>query len=101
MLRITTERRNALWVVKLEGRLQGEWVGEVRRSWQGLLDVAAPASIRVELADVQFVDAAGKGLLEEMHSEGVGLTGRGCLARAICEEIVAGPAVNRRRGSTS
>ncbi len=48
-------------IVKLAGGLQGEWVGELRRCWQGIREVAAPASIRVELADIQFIDAAGEG----------------------------------------
>jgi hypothetical protein len=98
MLRITVEQRDATWVMKLEGRLQGEWVGELRRSWRGIRDVAAPASIRVELADIQFMDAAGKVLLKEMHREGVEITGRGFLASAICEEVT-GSADNSRNAS--
>jgi hypothetical protein len=95
MLRITAEKRGALCVLKLEGRLQGEWVGELRRSWRAARDLAPPLRIRVELADVQFMDAAGRALLEEMHREGVDITGRGVLARAICEEIATGPAAAR------
>src|SRR2546422_612532 len=71
MLRITAEQRDALWVLKLEGRLQGAWVGELRNSWRRIRDVTPGAPIRVELADVQFMDTAGKVLLAEMHHAGV------------------------------
>ena len=90
MLRITAEQRDATWVLKLEGRLQGEWIRELRRSWRRVRDAAAAAPIRVELADVQFVDTAGKVLLAEMHREGVEIIARGCLATAIRDEIVSG-----------
>ena len=95
MLRVTAEKRDATWVMKLEGRLEGEWVGELRRSWQGIREVAAaPASIHVEMADIQFIDAAGKALLKEMHRDGVEITGRGFLTSAICEEIATASAAN-------
>jgi len=90
MLRISAEQRDGTWVLKLEGRLQGEWVGEVRRSWRHVRDAAPSAPIRVELADVQFVDVTGKVLLAEMHRVGVEITARGCLATAIRDEIVTG-----------
>jgi hypothetical protein len=35
--------------------------------------VAAGASIRLELAQVRFVDAAGRDSLTEMHLDGVGV----------------------------
>ncbi len=95
MLRITAEQEGATWVLKLEGRLQGEWVRELRRSWRRIRGVAAPARIRVELADVQFLDVAGKVLLTEMHRDGVGITAHGVLASAIREEIVTGSRANR------
>ena len=95
MLRITAEKRDSVWVLKLEGKLQGEWVRELRRAWQGLLDTASPTTLRVELADVQFVDLAGKVLLAEMHRDGVEIIARGSLASAICDDIVTGSTANR------
>jgi ABC-type transporter Mla MlaB component len=82
-------------VLKVEGNLQGEWVGELRRAWLSIRDIAARAPIRVELADVPFVDAAGKVLLTEMHRQRVEITALGRLARAIRDEIVAGSSANR------
>jgi len=97
MLRITAEQRDATCVLKLEGRLQGEWVGELRRSWQRIRDASHAAPIRVELADVQFMDVAGKVLLSEMYREGVEIAARGLLAVTVCEEIVVRPGRGRSR----
>ncbi len=88
MLRISVEERDATSVLKLEGNLQGEWVNELRRSWRSIREAAAGLPIRVELADVRFIDAAGRILLTKMHREGVEITACGFLASAICEEIV-------------
>jgi ABC-type transporter Mla MlaB component len=90
MLRITAVQQDATWVLKIEGRLQGEWVGELRQSWRRIRDAAAAKPTRIELADVQFVDGAGKLLLAEMHREGAEIIARGCLATAIRDEIVSG-----------
>ena len=95
MLRITAEQRDATWVLKLEGRLQGEWVRELRQSWRHVRKASAAAPLQVELADVQFVDVAGKVLLAGMHREGVEIIARGCLATAIRDEIVTGSGTPR------
>jgi ABC-type transporter Mla MlaB component len=89
MLRITAEQHGATWVLKLEGNLQGEWLGELRRCWRQLRDATPPVEIAVELADIQFIDAAGKALLTEMYRDGVELIARGFLASALREELIA------------
>src|SRR5215472_7825119 len=94
MLRIneTVEaRRNGRprWTLEVEGALRGEWVAELRRSWRRIRDLASGASIRVELADVSYIDAGGKVLLAEMYRDGVEVLARDCLTQAIRDEIVA------------
>jgi hypothetical protein len=84
MLRITPEQVGGVWLLRLEGRLMGAWVDELRNCWLSLADTA----VRLELVDVAFVDAAGKALLAEMYRAGVHITARGVLATGICEEIV-------------
>jgi len=59
------------WVLRLEGRLQGEWVQELRRQWQRLRGPDDAVRICVELDDVEFVDRSGQLLLAEMHAAGV------------------------------
>jgi hypothetical protein len=92
MLRITTTRRAAgkkgeAWVLKLEGNVQGEWVRELRRAWRRLRETSNGASIAVVLADVEFVDSAGKVLLAEMHHDGVDIVVRNGLAAMLRDEI--------------
>ena len=76
MLRIIDVREtlpdgSAVWTLTLEGNIRDEWVKELRRAWQAVRRAAGAASIRVVLADVEIVDAAGEALLEEMRGDGV------------------------------
>jgi hypothetical protein len=95
MLRITDVRETmpdggAVWTLKLEGNIQGEWVKELGRAWRAVRLAAAGASIRVVLADVRFVDTAGKTLLTEMYCDGVDILATDSLTAAIRDEIVDG-----------
>ena len=74
-LRITTTYQlaaetGAAYILELNGELQGDSVEELRRVWRPLRDAVAGVPIRVVLAEVEFVDAAGKALLAEMHRAG-------------------------------
>jgi hypothetical protein len=102
MLRIneTVEaRRNGRprWTLEVEGALRGEWLGELRRSWRRIRALESGASIRVELADISYVDAGGKVLLAEMFRDGVEILTRA--RRAICAGVatasVTGPGNDR------
>ena len=64
----------AAYILELKGRLQGDSVEELRRAWRPLREVVAEVPIRVVLADVECVDAAGKALLAEMHDAGTVVT---------------------------
>jgi ABC-type transporter Mla MlaB component len=97
MLRITTQNEDATLVLRLEGRLHGPWVDELRNCWQRARESIGNAAIRIELVDVGFVDAAGKALLAEMHGAGDELLAQGCLAKAIRDEIVAGRSASQDR----
>ena len=93
MLRITdilhvTADCETVWALRLEGTIKDEWVGELRRSWRRIRAIAAGRPIRVELADVRFVDPAGKVLLTEMYRDGVEIVAMNCLGEAIRDDIV-------------
>ena len=66
ILRVTADGR-ATWTLRLEGALKDDWVRELRHSWRRIRERAAGAPIRVELAEVRFVDPGGKVLLVEMY----------------------------------
>ena len=72
MLRITVvESSRSAITLRVEGRLTGSWVDELRRA----CDLKTPDEIHLslEVADVSFADAAGVALLKELRSRGVGL----------------------------
>jgi anti-anti-sigma regulatory factor len=90
MLKITTDKEAGRTKLKLEGRLAGAWVEEVKDCWQQSAAAGEPVGV-VELNEVIFIDAAGKKLLADMHRQGVALTAcSGCMTRAITEEILRG-----------
>jgi ABC-type transporter Mla MlaB component len=101
MLRITDvvdahSDGRAIWTLKVEGTLNGEWLPELRRAWRRAQEAAAGATLRVHLADVRFVDTAGKALLAEMYRAGVDIVARDCMTAAIRNDIVRGAATDRR-----
>lgn len=87
MLRIRTHFGSGETVLLIEGRLAGPWVDELARSWATLRHEEHAARIRVDLAGVTFVSAAGKALLASLHDDGALLTARGCMTSAIIDEI--------------
>ena len=73
MLRITVvDSSNATVRLRVEGRLTGRSVDELRQS----CDLHAPgksARLTLDLADVSFADAAGIGVLKELQARNVAL----------------------------
>jgi ABC-type transporter Mla MlaB component len=93
MLRITdvVDTRSdgrATWTLKVEGTLDGEWLPELQRAWRRAQEAGPGAAIRVDLADVRFVDAAGKALLADMYRAGVNIITRDFLTASIRDDIV-------------
>jgi anti-anti-sigma regulatory factor len=83
MLRITVvDLSESAVVLRVEGRITGSWVEELRRTCAAHA-FAAHASVghafpdevqlSLELSDVSFADAAGIGLLKELRSGGADL----------------------------
>lgn len=71
MLRITSTRSGTTGRLKVEGRLAGEWVGELSKA--AAAAEAAASHVVVDLADVTFVDADGASLLRTLRGRGVSL----------------------------
>ena len=88
MLRITTTREGEGTLVRLEGRLAGPWVAELRRWWETERAARGAGPTCVEMSDVAFISDDGKTLLEWMSREGVELRAHGCLTRAVRDDIV-------------
>ena len=90
MLRITADRDAGRATFKLEGRLTGPWVEELKICWQKSVAGGQPIKGGA-LDEVIFIDEAGKELLADTHRQGVELTAcSGCRTRAITEGIRRG-----------
>ena len=90
MLRITVQEEADSITMVLEGRLAGDWVGELRCVWTGLRTRQKP--LVVTLTEMSSLDPAGQALLVEIHAKGGVLRGSGLMARAVIEEITGKPA---------
>ncbi|MBV8206400.1 MAG: hypothetical protein JO041_06375 [Acidobacteria bacterium] len=88
MLRITTATENGSIELRAEGSLRGPWVGELERAWLRIFD--RNRQVRLNLADVSYVDDAGKDLLARMFRHGTELTAGGPFMQAIVEQIKHG-----------
>jgi hypothetical protein len=87
MLKITTERDAGGVRFRLEGKLTGPWVGELKRSWYAAAEAARGERMVVDLGEVTFIDVEGKKLLSWMYEQGAQFRCTGCMTKGIVEEI--------------
>jgi outer membrane protein TolC len=84
MLRITIQESAQSSTFKLEGKLTGPWVRELEQAWTS---ATAGRALVIDLADVTFIDCAGKTLLARMHESGAKLVACSPMNRSIVDEI--------------
>ncbi len=87
VLRITLHDSVKTTTFKLEGKLAGAWVRELELAWVTASSASGGRKLVVDLAQVDFIDAAGKELLARMHAGGAGLLPGGPWSRAVVEQI--------------
>jgi outer membrane protein TolC len=88
MLRVTTDRKPGKVILNVEGRLAGPSVGTLEQCWRELRAASPDEKFCINLRGVSFIDAAGRVLLKEIHSQGGRLLAEGCHNQAIVHEIV-------------
>ncbi len=71
MLKISEPSLNHTVILKIEGRLVGPWVNELRNACEQQL--AIKHSLNLDVADVAFADQAGLNLLLCLRGQGVRL----------------------------
>ena len=72
MLKISQAKTaNEVVTLKLEGRIAGPWVAEVRNACERFLNEGC--ALHLDLADVSFVDATGTTAISSLKSRGVAL----------------------------
>jgi len=69
MLRITIQDEAQNPTIKLEGKVVGPWVEELRRSWQSFAPALGARELLLDLRGVSFVDAKGRQLLRDIYQK--------------------------------
>jgi len=87
MLRITTFENGQIATLRLEGRLVGDWVGELERCWIRIKNANHKRKLKVDLTDVEFVDERGEELLERAFLEGAELDADNLFLRSVISDI--------------
>jgi ABC-type transporter Mla MlaB component len=87
MLKITLHDSANELRFRLEGRLCGAWVGELRQCWLTAQSTAHNRNTTVDLNEVDYVDSEGQSLLTEMFRHGASLKSATPLIRAVVQEI--------------
>src|ERR1700722_10328678 len=91
MLRITVHDKPGALTFQLEGSLAGPGLRELEACWQGARARRRNASLRVDLTEVTFVDAAGRDCLSAMHRQGAKFLAADCVTEAVAAEITLAP----------
>ena len=73
MLKITLHDSAAELRIRLEGRLSGPWVEELRQCWRTAASTTAGRTTVLDLREVDFVCPDGQQLVSEMRSREVHL----------------------------
>ena len=89
MLRIIVQTTSRVTTFRLEGRLIGPWVEELRECWRRARSVLQSKSFVVDLTAVNFLDAAGEELLALLHDQGAELVAAGPMTTAIVQQIAS------------
>ncbi len=63
---------NQAVLLKLEGRIAGPWVGEVRKACEKFLDEGC--LLKLNLAEISFTDGSGVAALAALRARGVSVT---------------------------
>ena len=88
MLRITIQKGSGPAILKLEGKLAGPWVKELKDVWRS---ESAAGAVLVDLFEVSFVDASGKHLLTQMWEKGADFVADSPLMKQVIEEVKSRP----------
>ena len=89
MMKITCYRNEEKVVLKLEGRLIGKYIEELKSCWLTVSDSQDVQRICLDLSEVTFVDSEGKQALALIHHSGAEIVATNVLTKFIADEIGA------------
>lgn len=72
---------------RLEGRLSGAWVPELRQCWKTASSTTEGRRIVLDLREVDFIDPEGQELVTQMSHGGVNLLANTPLIQSLIDEI--------------
>lgn len=87
LLRISVHNKPKAVTIKLEGKIVGPWVEEVRQAWLSLGPCLKSKRVWVDLCGVTAVDAAGTRLLSDIRESGARFRADTPLTKYFIEEI--------------
>jgi hypothetical protein len=91
MLKITIHDQANELRFRLEGRLCGPWVPELRQCWQTAASITEGRRTVLDLREVDFVDPEGQSLMADMCHRGVRLLAATPLIQSLIEAIPGTP----------
>jgi ABC-type transporter Mla MlaB component len=100
MLKITLIDSAEEFRLRLEGKLSGPWVDELRQCWLTASSTTAGRRTVVDVDYVEHVDAAGETLLGDMSREGVQLNASTPFIHGIVERIEDAAGCGRVEGKS-
>ena len=68
-LKITIQTDDKEMSMKLEGRVAGPWVAELRRVWAETAPQLGTKTLSIDLQNVIYADAPGKQVLQQIYAE--------------------------------
>ena len=87
MLKITIHDSAKELRFRLEGKISGPWVGELRQCWVTAASTTGGRTTVLDLREVDFIDDGGRSLVREMAGQGVRMVAATPLIQALVEEI--------------
>jgi anti-anti-sigma regulatory factor len=87
MLRIDVDTESEVVMMRVEGKLTGDGVNELRRVWTSVRCEFTVKPIVVDISSVRVVDCAARQLLCQMHGWGTTLKGGGLMIGPLISEI--------------
>lgn len=88
MLRITPTEEGQLTILRLEGKLSGDWVSELERCWISMNSDNPKSKFKIDMTEVECVSEEGNALLKRMFLEGVKLHAGNLLMESVVADIV-------------
>jgi anti-anti-sigma regulatory factor len=88
MIRVSEHRKGSKQRLLVEGKLAGDWVEVLEKSWLEAQTSRNGEPMRIDLSGVTWIDDKGRKLLKRMLQDGTELRATGVMTRAVIEELI-------------